>query len=212
MSGVKKIRLFAMAENDRIVFSSLLSLLSFKTAYTCKIVEADADVAIVDVDNDEGKKIAASLAGQGVLLVCLSAHSPMDDAHHFIRKPLRSADVIEVIRLIEAGMEPVVNTKARGSGTVRVAKLLRWPPKLVLTEFPKAARMCAVFMNQRLAPDHAAEMVGVETAIVEKFLERCAEFDCIEWQTGSETPVTSTSAETKHASLFSKLRLKLGAR
>lgn len=220
MSVVKKIQLYAMSDNDRMVFSSLLSLLSFKTAFTCQIVEGDGDIAVVDVDSDIGRTQADSLFGQVDLVIKISAQTTPNTTSSagdcVVHKPLRSVDIIRVLELIEgrpsAHAEMTLSSDKSSAEQVQLYKLTRWPPKAVINDFAKGARLCAAFMSHELAVEKAATMVGVSAAQIELFLARCREYDCVATRLSQHSTIEHASASAKHASLFSKLRMKLGAR
>lgn len=211
MSSIRKIQLVAMSENDRMVFSSLLSLLSFKTSFTCRIVEQEADIAVVDIDNLDGQKMASKFEQEGQRIIKLSATPQHSVGGTWMNKPLRAAGILDSLNNAFDDLSEETPQSYSSSDQVKVVKLKRWPPKQVLGEFPKASRLCAVFMNHAISIEKAASLVGVNASIANHFVARCDEFGCIDQRSISMAPISELDTN-KNASLFSKIRLKLGAR
>ena len=219
MEHYRTISLQLFRPNEKAVFTSLLSLLSFRTADSWEMVEdTTSDVSVVDVDTPEGNALADDLEQHGHCVVRFSANAERSSAHHRLSKPLRAADILRCLNeLEEMDIAGDVAVSGRVSAPVHVTttyRLRRWPNKQTLSAYPAASRLCAVFLKQHITVDHAASMVNLPKSDVEAFVSACQAQQLITEQTESAPTVVKQSDRqvSKNAGLFEKLRMKFSVR
>lgn len=212
MSAIKNIKLIGLTDNDQMVFTSLLSLLSFKTDYKWKLTTGDNDdVLIVDVDTAEGQTVASQNEKVGKHVIRFTAVQPENNQSPYLHKPLRAAEILRCLNQVSEleSTAPVVNSHNK----TKAVRLTRWPPKSVLISCPGSSRLCAVLMNHSITVEKAASMAGISLNDACRFVDACTAANCItEKSVALDSSAQAQDAARKNTTLFNKLRIKFGAR
>lgn len=218
MSNEKTVRLDGLKEADQIVFTSLLSLLSFKTDSEWTIVEQGPyDIAIVDVDTDRGKLAATSLENQGKKVVCFGVNDFAKSHELRLNKPLRANDILKCLNnltspTMSSRTSPQPKHQDHDTHLVGV-RLTRWPDREILASFPGSSKLCAVLMRHTISLEKASDVSGLPLESVERFVSMCKTKNCIlERHLEINHQDTLDKKPRKHGLLFSKLRLKFESR
>lgn len=232
MSDEKTILLNGFKDADKVVFNSLLSLLSFKTKEEWALTNHDDqyDLAIVDTDTRTGQSKAMELENQGRAVVCFGAHAFAQSRPNHLGKPLRANDILkclngltrfppaatvlhkEKVKEKPPEKEPVATTHQHEDHHFGY-RLSRWPDRRILAAFPGSSRLCAVLMRHSITAEKAAQMADLPLVLVKEFIEKCRETQCLsERLIDFDTVNAPKEKPKKHSHLFSRLRMKFATR
>ena len=108
MKSHPMISIRGLGETEQIVFSSLLSLLAFKTKRQWQLTtEPEADLYVVDYDIELGRSIAKQISSHDGAVIYFGQHEFARQQPLYIAKPLRAADILQCLKLwtdnIESG-------------------------------------------------------------------------------------------------------------
>jgi hypothetical protein len=138
-----KIRLYGFTDNDRKVFISLLSILSYKTEKEWIISdEWGVDVVIIDINCDPQQLKIDKLRTTGHKVYGDS--EKVKDFDLVLHRPLRAADILQSLRLTD---NKVISTTQNTSSTQTLYQLKRWPPKTILVNVTHSSRLCAALLK-----------------------------------------------------------------
>ncbi|GAB1258944.1 hypothetical protein NBRC116494_34460 [Aurantivibrio plasticivorans] len=202
---------------DQMVFSSLISLLSFKTSDEWEITtdEHQAKVKIIDCDSPAGLKNAIRREKMGERVIFYGNCTEAKAHEKYLGKPLRAADILSCLNTFDfqeishKETRDVLQSTAQPTNAVR---LIRWPDRTICTSLHGSSRLCAVLLKKPVSLQMAAEMTGLTLGEVEVFVNRCRDAKCIrDIVIKTESRIEKQAGE-KHVNLFGKLRMKFGAR
>lgn len=217
MAGEKIVLLNGLQEADKIVFTSILSLLSFKTNADWHVAsEGKFDIAVVDVDNESGKKVAMDLERQGRPVICFGVNEYALSHTLRLNKPLRANDILNCLNNYEA---PVQQSITRASAPAAEAdknlvgvRLTKWPDREVLASFPGSSKLCAALMKHAISLERASDVSGLPYQSVKKFVDMCKAKGCIAEMKLAYNNNEPVERKKSNGLLFSKLRLKFSTR
>ena len=204
-------------ESDQAVFTSLLTILSFKTHDEWTLVDdGDADVHVIDVDSVAGQNLAQTLEAEGHYVIRFSQQGAAQQSVHWLGKPLRAANILRCLNGFEEmdSDTPVLQTEKTVADVTTISgfRLRRWPCKQILESYPGASRLCAVMLKHTVTIEQAASMVQLPVDEVARFILECKQSQFV-----TELPIAVAIPQVeertvKNAGLFDMLRQKFGSR
>ena len=213
----RTIALQEFRESDHAVFTSLLTILSFKTHDSWELVEnRESDVTVIDIDKPAGRDLASTLEQEGHYVIRFSQQCPTDQDVHWLGKPLRAANILRCLNAFDEHDSdmPVVQTEKTLAAVTTISgfRLRRWPCKQILEAYPGSSRLCAVMLRNTVTIEQAASMVGLAVSDVARFILECKQQQFISELPMAVAAPTVEEKPVRNAGLFDMLRLKFGAR
>ena len=204
-----KIRLYGFTDNDRKVFISLLSILSYKTEKEWIISdEWGVDVVIIDINCDPQQLKIDKLKATGHKVVVYGDSEKVRDFDLVLHRPLRAADILQSLRLTD---DKAISTIQNTNITQTLYQLKRWPPKAILVNVAHSSRLCAALLKKPMSSEHLARAVNVPIEDVEIFINRCQSCACIQITYATEI-IDAQPLKKNNIALFDRIRQKFSVR
>ena len=215
MAEKRTIGLYGLEDNDQVVFGCLLELLSLKTTKEWHVQRGDSgDVIVVDFDKDENREFARTRQGIGEQVIYYGKHEICRQQPLWLGKPLRAADILRCLKSIEESEQsgPPPNNATKTQQVSIGLRLKRWPDRELMSKFPGATRLCAIFMRQTVTTERAASMAALPYERVADFVAKCKSKGYIQEHYVKLSPAANAKQGKSNNSLFGRLRNKFGVR
>ena len=204
-----KIRLYGFTDNDRKVFISLLSILSYKTEKEWIISdEWGVDVVIIDINCDPQQLKIDKLKATGHKVVVYGDSEKVKGFDLVLHRPLRAADILQSLRLTD---DKAISTIQNTNITQTLYQLKRWPPKAILVNVAHSSRLCAALLKKPISSEHLARAVNLPIEDVETFINSCQRCACIQITYATEI-IDAQPLKKNNIALFDRIRQKFSVR
>lgn len=206
-----KIRLYGFNDNDRKVFISLLSILSYKTEKEWIISdEWGVDVVIIDINCDPHHLKIAKLKSTGHKVIVFGDSEKVREFELTLHRPMRAADILQSLRLTDQNVMPASSNQSTTT-TKPLYQLKRWPPKSLLVNIAHSSRLCAALFKKPISSEHLATLVNLPIEDVEMFINSCQDWACMQVTYATEV-INTLPPKSTNIALFDRIRQKFSVR
>jgi len=215
MHTQRTIFLSGLRKSDEMVFSSLLSLLSSTTDEQWRITnEGVGEIVVVDIDVENGLRIAHRFERIGKKVIRLTNHSDARGPGLWLHKPLRSAEIVKCISALNQSDRSMLSKNIICIDRATVVSLNRWPNREILKSYPGANRLSALMRRSALTLKQISELSNQSYEDVAKFAEACIRLRYLDVLTDKSTvqSISTKTSTAKISQLFSRLRSKFSGR